>query len=324
MVTDTQNPMDIDKLLVVTFTNAAAAEMRERVATSISEMLNINPESKDLQRQLTLLSKASITTIHSFCLQVIRNNFHKIDLDPAFRIGDETEIMLLKQETLEELMEEKYEEDNLNQDFLNLVESYSSNKNDDAIMEMILNLYNFSISAPWPEQWLEEAAEDFNIGKNFNFGESKWAKVLKESLKIELIGIKKSMLNSLVIINNSDTLQPYLEMFENELSMVEDMLLSSEKSWNKLQLEFENMDFKTIKRCGKDVDKAKQKTVKDIRDSYKKQLNGLKGDVFAWSSKEIEDELNDLYGRIKCLCNLVLQFDEQFKKKKEEKKHNRF
>ena len=319
MVTDTENPMDIDKLLVVTFTNAAAAEMRMRIAIAISEELNKKPESKDLQRQLTLLSKASITTIHSFCLQVIRNNFHKIDLDPDFRIGDETETMLLKQETLEELMEEKYEEDNLNQDFVSLVESYSSNKNDDAIMDMILNLYNFSISSPWPAQWLEEASEDFNVGENFDFGESKWAKVLKDDLKIELIGIKKSMLKALEIIKNVETLQPYLAMFQDELAMVENMLLGLEKSWSSLQVEFEKIDFKTLKRCGKDVDKVKQLVVKDIRDSYKKQLNGLKSDVFTWSSEEIGDELNVLYGRIKCLCDAVIEFDERFKEKKKKK-----
>lgn len=319
MVTEGEKPIDIDRLLVVTFTNAAAAEMRERIAAAISDALSAKPESKELQRQLTLLSKASITTIHSFCLQVIRNNFHRIDLDPDFRIGDETETLLLKQEILEELMEEKYDDENLTEDFIQLVESYSSNKDDNAIMDMILNLFNFAMSSPWPEQWLNEAAEDFNVGDDFDFGESKWARVLKDNLKIELMGIKKSMFKALGIINDTETLQPYMETFENELAMVEDMLLTCEKAWTNLQDEFDKMEFKTLKRCGKDVDKIRQEAVKEIRDSYKKQLNGLKGDVFAWSSKEVAFELNSLYGRIKCLCDLVLQFDEMYKERKKKK-----
>jgi ATP-dependent helicase/nuclease subunit A len=108
IVTDEERPTDIDKLLVVTFTNAAASEMRERIAAAISKELRIYPQSKLLQRQLILLNKSSITTIHSFCLEVIRNNFHIVDLDPNFRIADQTEAVLLKQEALEELFEERY------------------------------------------------------------------------------------------------------------------------------------------------------------------------------------------------------------------------
>ena len=115
IVTDEERPTDIDKLLVVTFTNAAASEMRERIAAAISKELHNNPQSKLLQRQLTLLNKSSITTIHSFCLEVIRNNFHIVDLDPNFRIADATEAVLLKQEALEELFEDRYISLNENQ-----------------------------------------------------------------------------------------------------------------------------------------------------------------------------------------------------------------
>ena len=111
IITDEENPVDIDKLLVVTFTSAAASEMRERIAAAISKALEKNPNSKNLQRQLTLLGRANITTMHSFCLDVIKNYFYTIDLDPSFRIGDETEATLMKNEIIEELFEEYYEED---------------------------------------------------------------------------------------------------------------------------------------------------------------------------------------------------------------------
>ena len=101
--------IDIDKLLVVTFTNAAASEMRERVLSAIYKKIDENPEDERLQRQVTLLSKASICTIDSFCLDVVRNNFFEIDISQNFRIGDTTEIEILKQDVIEELFEEKYD-----------------------------------------------------------------------------------------------------------------------------------------------------------------------------------------------------------------------
>ena len=122
MITDKENPIDIDKLLVVTFTNAAASEMRERIGDAIGKALDKDPENRHLQNQLVLLNKASITTIHSFCLDVIKNHFYEIGISPNIRIGDQTEVELLKQEVLEELFYEKYE--NEDKEFIKLVENY--------------------------------------------------------------------------------------------------------------------------------------------------------------------------------------------------------
>ena len=182
-IIDDKENVDIDKLLVVTFTNAAAAEMRERIGDAISRQLESRPESKKLQRQLTLLNQSNITTIHSFCLQVIKNNFHVIDLDPSFRVTDNTEAILLKQEAIDELFEEKYEESN-NDLFLKLVDSYGG-KNDLKVQSMVLNLYEFAKSTPWPNKWLMEMAERFNVDEDFDFGNSKWADILLSYLNIE-------------------------------------------------------------------------------------------------------------------------------------------
>ena len=105
-VTDAEHPIDIDRLLVVTFTNAAAGEMRQRVGKALEEALVERPGDKRLQKQLSLLHNAQITTIDSFCQSIIRNYFHVIDLDPVFRVADDTEIKLMKQEVLDEVLEE--------------------------------------------------------------------------------------------------------------------------------------------------------------------------------------------------------------------------
>ena len=219
IITDEENPVDIDKLLVVTFTNAAAAEMRERIANAISKALDENPDSKNLQNQLTLLNRANITTMHSFCLDVIRNNFHKIDLDPSFRIGDQTETILIKSDVIEELFEDRY--DNDDQEFIDLVEAFSSYKSDDNLKELILNLYNFIMSAPWPEMWLKESTEAFNISSLDELNRSKWAEVLINSIKVEVEGYIKMYDKAIDIINHTDGLEGYLDNFIDEKEYLE-------------------------------------------------------------------------------------------------------
>jgi len=228
MITDFKNPIDIDRLLVVTFTNAAASEMKERIAKAISDELTKHPKSRQLQRQLTLINRASITTMHSFCLEVIRNNFHYIDLDPNFRIGDETETILLKGEVIEEMFEEMYESEKCSPEFLSLVEFYSSNKNDLELQNIVLNLYNFVMASPNPRDTLIKMAEDFNVDEDYDFGKSKWAKVLMEGVKIEAIGLKKKMENAIKIINETEGLEPYLENFQSELNMIKEVIVSKD------------------------------------------------------------------------------------------------
>ena len=152
-----KDKIDIDSILIVTFTNAAASEMKERILEAIYKKIEENPEDSHLQRQITLLNKANISTIHSFCLEVIKNNFFEIDISPNFRIGESSEIELLKMDVLDELFEEKY---NLgDKDFLELVETYSSYRGDDDLRTLVLDIYKFIQSSPFPNEWLEKAVE---------------------------------------------------------------------------------------------------------------------------------------------------------------------
>ena len=159
MISDETHPVDIDRLLVVTFTNAAAAEMRERISLAVAKRLETEPENEHLQKQATLIHNAQITTIDSFCMFVIRNNFNDIGLDPGFRVADEGELRLLKQDVMQELLEKKYAE--RDSAFLNCVEYFSTGNRDQAMEEHILKLYRFAESNPWPEEWLEERRADY-------------------------------------------------------------------------------------------------------------------------------------------------------------------
>lgn len=133
--------IDIDKILVVTFTNAAASEMRGRIMEAIYKYLDENPEDEHMQIQVILMGKSNICTIHSFCLEVIKNNFYEINVSPNFRIGDQTEIDLLKQDVLEDIFDEKYESEN--EEFINLINTYTNYRKDEELKDLILKIYRF-------------------------------------------------------------------------------------------------------------------------------------------------------------------------------------
>ena len=168
--------VDIDKLLVVTFTNAAASEMRERVLEAIYKKLDEEPENENLQRQVVLLGKSNICTIHSFCLDVIKNNFFEIDLSANFRIAQEEEIELLKQEVLENVFEKLYEEEN--EEFAKLVNTYTGYRGDEPLKEIVLNIYRFMQSSPFPKEWLLEKVRMFEEKLDSDFAKSAWGEII--------------------------------------------------------------------------------------------------------------------------------------------------
>lgn len=280
IVTDIENPVDIDKLLVVTFTNAAASEMRERIAAAITKELEKNPSSKNLQKQLTLLSRANITTIHSFCLDVIKNNFHTIDLDPAFRIGDETEGTLLKNEIIDELFEDLYENDD--KEFFNLVEAYSGSKDDKKLKEIILDLYRFSMSGPWPEKWLREKAEAFNINSLNELDNTIWVKVLKSDIEMEIDSFINMYHKAIDIISDTEGIEAYLDVFNDELSSLINLKENLDKGLKNIYDSLSKVSFGRLKAIRKNnvSDAEAQELVKNIREEVKKKIGKLKDEVF--------------------------------------------
>ncbi|MGL4664341.1 MAG: helicase-exonuclease AddAB subunit AddA [Clostridium butyricum] len=319
IITNKDNPVDIDKLLVVTFTNAAAAEMRERIAAAISKALDKEPTSKNLQKQLTLLNRANITTMHSFCLDVIKNNFHKIDLDPSFRIGDQTEGILIKDEVIETLFEEKYDQEDT--EFTSLVEAFSTYKNDDNLKELIINMYNFIMSGPWPENWLKENAEAFNIETMEELNNSKWVLVLKNSIKVEIEGYIKMLEKAIEIINLTDGLEPYLETFSNELYSIKNAYNSIDCGLDDIYSSLCSISFGRLKSIKKDKvsDENAQNTVKSIRDDIKKKISELINNIFSVTPEEMLINIKGAYPTIKKLTEIVLEFGEKFSQKKKEK-----
>ena len=319
IITNENNPIDIDRLLVVTFTSAAAAEMRERIADAISKALEVNPNSKVLQRQLTLLIRANITTMHSFCLDVIKNYYHIIDLDPTFRIADETENTLLKLEVINDMFEDYYE--NEDEEFKNLIEAYSTSKDDEKLKNIVLDLYRFSMSGPWPENWLKNSAESFNIETIEDLDKTAWIQVLKENIYIEVSGYIKTLEKAIELINSTEGLEPYLQTFNDELNMFNSIIESLNYGVEELYNEINKITFGRLKSVKKDKvsDPDALEIVKAIRDSIKKKSIKLIEDSFSISIEEALEGIKKSYPYMKMISRLTLDFIDRFKIKKRER-----
>jgi len=317
-ITDRENPVDIDNLLVVTFTNAAAAEMRERIADAISICIEKEPDGGRIQRQLALLNKACITTIHSFCLDVIRSNIGSIELDPGFRIANETEAALMKLEAVNELFDEQYEKED-NRDFINLLECYGNNRDDRVLQDMVLSLYDFIQSSPWPEKWLDRVTESFNGGSGPDFGQTIWGKVLLDSAVQELEGLRDMLAEAAQILDSAAGLEKYKPVFTEDLENLNRLLSMKARTWDSCYEALRDYEFSRLPAADKDADKAKQEYVRRIRDDVKGGIKRIKERVFVGSSGEIFRDLEAMYPLMKCLAQLVKDFSAKYAEKKSRK-----
>lgn len=317
MIVRDENPIDIDKLLVVTFTNAAASEMRERIGNAITDKLDKNPNNKRLQKQLTLLNKANITTMHSFCLDVIRNNFHYIDLDPNFRIGDKTEIILMKQDIIGELFEDKYEEMTLDDGFYKLVETFGGNKDDNKLQDMIEGLYNFSMSGPYPRIWLKEKAEEFNLSSEEELYKSKWMNIIMDGVEEELESMINSLHGLVDILKEEDASPKIIDNLSETISSIYIAIDGYKLCYDEFQKSLQGITFATL-RMGKDLDEDIKNEVKSVRDSIKDKVKVMQK-TFSFSLKDSYKAIKDMYPIMESLTDLVIEFMERYRDKKIEK-----
>ncbi len=303
--------IDIDKILIVTFTNAAASEMRERILEAIYKKLEEEPNNINLQKQITLLNKASICTIHSFCLEVIRNNFFEIDVSANFRIGDSAEIELLKNDTLEEILENEYLE--ADEGFLKLTETYTTYKNDDKLKEIILNIYRYIQSNPFPLRWLQEKIEEFNIDDNLDFAETTWGKIIlehaKEEIKQCMIRLEKLRKDTLKF----PELEPCSMLLEQDINNLANIFQNS-NSWESMYTNMNQDIWEDWPR--KKLGNSFKDEAKEIRNKIKKDYNNIR---IIYNSQEAIKDIKSMYPILKELQKLVEAFSNLFHEKKKEK-----
>ena len=307
--------IDIDKILVVTFTNAAASEMRERILNALYKEIDKDPLNKRLRKQIILLNKASICTIDSFCLDIIRNNFFEIGISSNFRIADNTELELLKQEAMEDIFEELYIEND--EKFYKLIELYTGYKDDEELKTLILKIYNYIQSTPFQEKWLEEKINIFNT-KNINdFAETIWGKILLKEFKDEI-------LNQINILKNAKkSLEKFSELTKYELVMADDIsqledLIKFIDNWDNVYFKSQTIKFKTWPTDKKIVNNIKEE-VKQIRDLAKKKVNQAIQKTFIYDTKEAIQDMDEMFPILENLKYITLKFMKKFSELKSNK-----
>jgi ATP-dependent helicase/nuclease subunit A len=316
MITDSNSPIDIDKLLIVTFTNAAAAQMRERISEAIEQKLEEEPENAHLQKQATLVHNAYITTIHSFCLRVIRNHFNRIDLDPSFRIGDEGELKLLKSDVIERILEKHYEEKS--EEFFHFVESYSTGKSDKDLEAIILQLYHFAMSYPWPEQWLLQCKQDYELTSIKEMEQTSWYQNMTVHIQITIEEMLEEVSRLIELSQSPDG--PY--MYEGTLQEEKAMLikLSESNSYEDYYNRFKGITFGRLSsKKDENVSSTLREVVKKQRDGIKKTIGSLTERYFYDSPGQLLTDMQNCSESIDVLVNLTIQFIEEYQKAKIDK-----
>lgn len=320
MISEGEDPADIDRLLIVTFTNAAAGEMRERISAAIAEKLVSEPENAHLQRQATLIHNAQITTIHSFCLFVIRNHFQEIGLDPAFRVADEGETGLLQQEVLEQVLEEAFHEYECGEApaFGKLVESYSTGKREKVLEESILSLHRFAMSYPWPYVWLKEHGEDYEFDSLEKMRNSGFITFVMEYLRHILPELVRQLKQCIRICERPAGPYMYGENLEKSLVLLEKAARAGD--FSEMQAAMAGVAFDRLSSKKDDaVDPGKREAVKQMRNGVKKQVEQINEQFFSQGEEGLFAQCRQVSPVVRELTAVTARFGERFEAKKREK-----
>lgn len=288
--------------------------MREKILEAIYKKIEENPEDENLQKQVILLNKASISTIHSFCLDVIKNNFYEIDVSANTRIADDSEILLLQQEVIDDLFEEKYEEEDSN--FIKLIKTYTKYNQDEVLKDLILRVYSYIQASPFPEEWLEEQIEKLNIEDDTNFSDTVWGKIITENAN----QILEDSILKLQNIRTKMTRFPELDKFTAKIEDDIDKytyIQNNLSDWDTAVEAINTLKNATWIKDQKITNDLKDEA-KDVRESTKDEFKKVKK-LMNCSSEEAVQDIKYMYPILKMLKDLILEFSQKFYQRKREK-----
>lgn len=316
---DKEYPIDITELLVVTFTKAAAAEMRDRIGTALMKALS---ETKDprVERQLALLPSAQISTLHAFCQHVIRKYFYTIDLDPAFSIAGEEELNLLRRQVLEDVFLSYYEDDEKASILYPLADMFGSDRGDDILMDTVSRMYTYARSLAWPEHWLKEAARAYDVAPDAVIDDMVWAGPIKDAVRRILEEDAHLYDGVLYHLRQREAFAPACDTFVAEQAALRQA--AQARSWNDLSRFVRAIDFPRLKSLRKlsDDDKAVWERCKKVRDDVKKDvIKTLQAVYFSATPEEWLDGMRAMKPIMDGLVTLTLDFAKAYGAAKKEK-----
>lgn len=318
-ISNENNPVNVDELLVVTFTNASAQEMRHRIGVALEKKIAENPQSRFLRKQLSLLNQASISTIHSFCLDVIKKYYYTIDIDPNFRIVDDTEGVLLRDEAMEALLEEEYGKEN-NEDFFQVVDIFTSDRSDAPLENLILKLYDFSRSNPDPNEWLLNIPKQYELHEEKTIDELAFIDHLLFDIEMQLLEARRLFQEALAIAQSP--LGPYkqIENFQDDIQLVDRLIQAKNESFTALYQQMQTIEFTRLKSSrGDDFEQELVEQAKKCRDKGKAIIQKLKNELFSRKPESFLKDLKEMKKPVETLISLVQKFADKYTKLKRER-----
>ena len=319
-VMDPEHPVDIDKLLIMTFTRAAAGEMRERIANALEDALGENPENEHLQRQTTLIHTAQITTIDGFCAYVIRNYFHLIGLDPGYRTGEEGELKLLQEDVMKELLESYYAKDQ--EKYKYFIECYATGKSDEGIRDLIYSLYHAAMSNPYPDEWLEECIDSYKNTDIESIKLSEWMKLLWKNVLADLDQAKNLAEEAGKLCFSPGGPYLYDDAISSDLLLIRDAqekALAGDFDGTRAVLGSPAFARLSTKKPKEPVDDLLKEQVKALRENEKDILKDLGSRYFTVGEEELPLLLECCREPVEMLVELTREFIRLYGKKKREK-----
>jgi len=304
-----KNGVDIDKLLVVTFTESAAAEMRERITDKLQ---NFDP------RQATLLATADISTIHAFCKKLVKENFQALDIDPAFRVGDAGELSLIRAQVMNQLFEAEYEWEN-NDDFLDLADVYGGKTMDGRLDALVQKIHDFMESDPFPQQAAKRYSAAFDVHSG-DLDDTPWADIVRQELALGLDGVLEGLKQAISICNTADGPQKYIETLEADLAEIQKLrVVVDGGKFAEIYDAFLQVEWGRLPAIGaKDLVNPDSKSrVQRIRDkAVKDKIKSLTKGVFFAPPEKMQSDLTALHPRVTALLELAMRFSEAYSEEK--------
>jgi ATP-dependent helicase/nuclease subunit A len=318
-ILSTDDPVNVDELLVVTFTSASAAEMRHRIGEALEIAIEQNPESRHLRKQLGLLNKSSISTLHSFCMEVIRNYYYLIDVDPGFRIADETEAQLMKDEVMDELFEEEYGKKD-NQAFFNLVDAFTNDRSDTGLQDIVRSIYDFAMSNPSPEQYLTSVASMYDVSGIANLKDLPFIHDLLFDIQLQFEGAIELIKKASEIAALPGGPAPRLATLQDDEQVVNTLIQANRDSWSTLYEAMQTYQFSKAGAVkGDQYDPELKEKADKLRNKAKEKIKAVKDELFSRRPESFLRDMEEMKPLIDTLVQLVKTFLVRFGKAKREK-----
>ena len=314
------DPIDVDQLLVVTFTNASAAEMRHRMAEALERELVKNPEAHHIRRQLSLLNKAQISTLHSFCLSIVKQYAYVLDMDPGFRLANDAEAALLRDDVLVDVLESAYQAEDP-EDVYRLIDSFTTDRDDQAIEVVIDKLFGAARVHPEPAKWLASIPAQYKLADDAVIDDLAFIDPLKLTIKHtleEAYAMTEEVRQYALLPDGPAPLGATVE--QDQLLLAEAIRLISSHSWQETYDYFQGLKFATAGRIPKDsCDEDLVKKAKDKRDQLKKRVMKLKEEYFTRSPARLLEEMNMMHPLLETLVELTTAYGDRYKAVKSER-----